>query len=170
MTWNAEFYSKILVDIWLIRANGCCQNLRGGMLLDGFPDGFPLPVQKTQETWVQSPGGGNGNPAQCSCLGNPMGRGVWCATVRGVTQSRTWLSKQDSWMAQEDVIKDSWAEMTSNLQLKVEFGKIKASVGAREGWRQRTAEVNTLKPVNSCPKLRQVILCWPDCLNKGSLE
>ena len=27
------------------------------------------------------PGGGNGNPLQYSCLGNPMDRGVWWATV-----------------------------------------------------------------------------------------
>ena len=29
------------------------------------------------ETWVQSPTGGNGNPLQYSCLGNPMDRGAW---------------------------------------------------------------------------------------------
>ena len=28
----------------------------------------------------RSPGQGNGNPLQCSSLGNPMDRGVWCAT------------------------------------------------------------------------------------------
>ena len=34
-----------------------------------------------------SPGGGNGNPLQYSCLGNPMDRGDWRATVHGVTES-----------------------------------------------------------------------------------
>ena len=29
----------------------------------------------------RSPGGGNGNPLQCSCLENPMDRGAWRATV-----------------------------------------------------------------------------------------
>ena len=29
----------------------------------------------------RSPGGGNSNPLQCSCLGNPMDRGAWQATV-----------------------------------------------------------------------------------------
>ena len=29
----------------------------------------------------RSPGGGNGNPLQYSCLGNPMDRGAWWATV-----------------------------------------------------------------------------------------
>ena len=32
------------------------------------------------------PGGGNGNPTQYSCLENPMDRGAWWATVRGVAK------------------------------------------------------------------------------------
>ena len=35
------------------------------------------------------PGGGNGNPLQYSCLGNPMERGAWQATVYAVTKSQT---------------------------------------------------------------------------------
>ena len=31
----------------------------------------------------RSPGEGNENPLQCSCLGNPMDRGAWQATVHG---------------------------------------------------------------------------------------
>ena len=31
----------------------------------------------------RSPGGGNDNMFQYSCLGNPMDRGAWCATVLG---------------------------------------------------------------------------------------
>ena len=38
------------------------------------------------------PGEENGNPLQYSCLGNPMDRGAWWATVHGVTKSQTWLS------------------------------------------------------------------------------
>ena len=37
----------------------------------------------------KSPGKGNGNPHQYSCLENPMGRGAWQATAQGVTKSRT---------------------------------------------------------------------------------
>ena len=40
----------------------------------------------------RSPGEGNGNPLQYSCLENPTGRGAWSATVHGVAKSRTWLS------------------------------------------------------------------------------
>ena len=39
-----------------------------------------------------SAGVGNRNPLQYSCLENPMDRGVWQATVHGVTNSRTQLS------------------------------------------------------------------------------
>ena len=38
--------------------------------------------------WEKSPGGGNGNPLQYSCLENPMDRGAWQATVHGVTRVR----------------------------------------------------------------------------------
>ena len=34
----------------------------------------------------RSPGGGNGNPLQYSCLENPMDREAWWATVHGVAQ------------------------------------------------------------------------------------
>ena len=37
----------------------------------------------------KSPGKGNGNPLQYSCLENPMGSGTWQATVHGVTKSQT---------------------------------------------------------------------------------
>ena len=40
----------------------------------------------------RSPGGGNGNPLQYSCLGNSLDRGVWRVTVHGVTKSQTQLS------------------------------------------------------------------------------
>ena len=36
----------------------------------------------------RSPGGGNGNPLQYSCLENPMGRGDWGATVYRVANSQ----------------------------------------------------------------------------------
>ena len=37
--------------------------------------------------WGRSPGGGNGNPLQHSCLkNNPMDRGAWWAAIHGVTK------------------------------------------------------------------------------------
>ena len=65
----------------------------------GFPGG---PAAKNQPANARdassipgsgrSPGEGNGNPLQYSCLGNPMDRGAWRAAVHGVTQSQTQLS------------------------------------------------------------------------------
>ena len=40
----------------------------------------------------RSPGEGNGNPLQYSCLENSMDRGAWQAIVHGVTKSQTQLS------------------------------------------------------------------------------
>ena len=40
----------------------------------------------------RSPGGGNDNPLQYSCLENPTDRGAWWATVHGVAKSWTRLS------------------------------------------------------------------------------
>ena len=37
----------------------------------------------------RSPGEGNGNSLQYSCLENAMDRGAWWATVYGVTRSQT---------------------------------------------------------------------------------
>ena len=41
----------------------------------------------------RSPGEGNGNPLQYSCLGNPMDRGAWWTTVHRVVKSRTQLKR-----------------------------------------------------------------------------
>ena len=39
----------------------------------------------------RSPGIGNGNPLQYSCLENSMDRGAWQAPVNEITKSQTWL-------------------------------------------------------------------------------
>ena len=44
----------------------------------------------------RSPGVGNGNPLQFSCMGNPTDRGVWQATVERVTKSWT-KQHRDAW-------------------------------------------------------------------------
>ena len=41
--------------------------------------------------WGRSPGGGHGNPLQCSCLENLMDRGAWRATVHRIAKNRTQL-------------------------------------------------------------------------------
>ena len=42
--------------------------------------------------WGRSPGEGNGNPLQYSCLGSPMDRGAWQAMVYGIAKNWTQLS------------------------------------------------------------------------------
>ena len=59
----------------------------------GFPDGSAvkdLPANTGDAVLIPgletSPGEGNGNPLQYSCLGSPMDRGAWQATVCGVAK------------------------------------------------------------------------------------
>ena len=42
--------------------------------------------------WRRSPGGGQSNPLQYSCMENPMNRGVWWTIVHGVT--KTWTPRK----------------------------------------------------------------------------
>ena len=66
------------------------------MMLDASPvaqqeKNLPA-MQETQDVIPglgSSPGGGNGNPLQYSCLENPMERGAWQAAFHGVAKSRT---------------------------------------------------------------------------------
>ena len=46
----------------------------------------------------RSPGEGNGNPLQYSCLGNPMDRGAWQARVHGVAKRQMWLASKQPTM------------------------------------------------------------------------
>ena len=57
----------------------------------GFPGGPVVknPPANTGDMFPmseRSPGEGNGNSFQYSCLGNPMDRGSWQATVDGITK------------------------------------------------------------------------------------
>ena len=57
-----------------------------------FPFFFKVFIGVQLLYWSIVPGGGNGNPLQCSRLDNPMDRGAWRTTVQGVTKSRKRLS------------------------------------------------------------------------------
>ena len=46
----------------------------------------------------RSPGEGNSNPLQYSCLGNPMDKGAWQATVHGITRVRHDLVTKPSYI------------------------------------------------------------------------
>ena len=62
----------------------------------GFPDGSDGKESACNEGGRgsmpgsgRSLGEGNGNPLEYSCLGSPMDRGAWRATVHGVAESNT---------------------------------------------------------------------------------
>ena len=60
-----------------------------------WPKSFTAPQSQQKELPSgsgRSPGEGNGNPLQYSCLENHMEGGAWWATVHGVAKSRTRLS------------------------------------------------------------------------------
>ena len=66
----------------------------------GFPGGTDSKESAFNEEdpgsvpeWGRSPGEGNSNPFQYSCLENRMDKGAWWATVHGVTKSQTRLKQ-----------------------------------------------------------------------------
>ena len=68
------------------------------LLKENFPgssDGEEAVCNAGDLGWIngsgRSPGGGNGNPVQYSCLENPSDRGVWWALSHKVAQTRTRL-------------------------------------------------------------------------------
>ena len=52
-----------------------------------------------------------------SCLGNPMGRGAWWATVHGVTRSQTWMNV---WNTHPHVY-FLWGKRGNNIRKKIEL-------------------------------------------------
>ena len=79
------------LDIWVIQI--MTGDFSGGTVVKNLPakagDAGDTALIPGLE---RPPGGGNGNPLQYFCLGNPMDRGGWWATVHGVTKSQTLLS------------------------------------------------------------------------------
>ena len=58
-----------------------------GSVVKNLPANAGDTGDKGSVSWLgRSPGGGNGNPLQYSCLENPMDRAAWWATVHGVTK------------------------------------------------------------------------------------
>ena len=65
----------------------------------------------------RSPGEGNGNPRQYSCLENPMDRGSWWATVHGVTKvGQDWATSTHTHTGYKISTQKSVAFLYSNNQ------------------------------------------------------
>ena len=97
-------------SIWLYVSKSWTRPCQGNPVPSGYwvsiraRGGFPGGASGTESAYNtgdlgsipglgRSPGGGNGNPLQYSCLVNPMDRGAWQTIVHRVTKSWTWLSK-----------------------------------------------------------------------------
>ena len=64
----------------------------------------------------RSPGEGNGNPFQHSCLENSMDRGAWQATIHGVPKSQAWLSNWTTILPKPPTDSMQWL-----IKIKIEF-------------------------------------------------
>ena len=76
----------------------------------------------------RSPGEGNANPLQYSCLVHPMDRGACQATIHGVTESLTWLSMHTASSGKEAI-----AERRQTFSLKLQRNSRISNIINRDG-------------------------------------
>ena len=69
----------------------------------------------------RSPGEGNGNPLQYSCLENPRDGGAWWAAVHGVAKSRTQLHFMPSLLLSESHIVPNVTDKSPSKLISVSF-------------------------------------------------
>ena len=93
----------------------------------------------------KSPGVGNGNPLQYSCLENSMDRGAWRAAVHGVTKSWTWLSnwafKNGSLIINLEIwlVRSPWCQVKSKSRKQWQTsgsGHFRKQWQERSGWKR----------------------------------
>ena len=68
----------------------------------------------------RSPGGGNNNPFQYSCLENSMDREAWWATVHGVAQCQTWLK----WLSTYMYINNTYYKKLTHMIVDAEMSQV----------------------------------------------
>ena len=124
------------------------------------------------------PGGGNGNPLQYPCPGNPMDRGAWWATVHGVAKSQTRLSTHQHTAgspdipAQERKRSKQWVFQTTSTRLKAALpfsfccsSCTAATTGPQVHTRSRREGVSTRAP--TIARLWETRLALPRLLRHG---
>ena len=84
-------YSRSLLFIYFILVTRICQESPQVVLV---VKNLPANAGEARDMGSipgsgRSPGRGNGNPLQYSCLENPRDRGAWWATVHGVAKNGT---------------------------------------------------------------------------------
>ena len=96
--WHLSFSESQALDNWISPAHSLKISI---MVVRAFPVGASNKEPACQCRDIRdagstpglgrSPGGKHGNPLQYSCLGNPLDRRAWWATVHRVTKSQTQL-------------------------------------------------------------------------------
>ena len=103
---STKIINRNIFSLWL--AVGLCQNVR-------LTEHIPL-HSNHREYWLPlSPGEGNGNPLQYSCLENPMDREDWRVIVHGITKSQTQLSNTTHFTRPSLSRVDSSSELSETL-------------------------------------------------------
>ena len=98
----------------------------------------------------RSPGVGNGNPLQYSCMENSMSRGAWSATVQGFAKSQTQLS---DWACTHARGLLSWVPVRKKgkgpkenrgCQITVQGWPLWKREGRKEDWTSRISDYRTI--------------------------
>ena len=93
----------------------------------------------------RSPGEGNGNPLQYSCLENPTDRGAWQVTAHRVTKSWTWL-KWQSMHASSFPSTICWEDCILSTEWSWEYARV--HFGAL--YSIPLAHISVFRPVSHC--------------------
>ena len=91
----------------------------------------------------RSPGEGNGNPLQYSCLENPMDRGAWQAAVCRVAKSQTQLKRLSTHMSPTDTL-----QVSTTSALETSCSKKPKCI-----WRIHVMFIQFSSVAQSCPTL-----------------
>ena len=105
----------------------------------------------------RSPGWGNGNPLQYSCLENPIDRGAWRATVHRVTRGQMteatehtytknqWSNKSFFLLSQKSLHVSCWPSALSDLEI---FSHINCSVSRLDLSRNHSSELRAIVQID----------------------
>ena len=118
---SGKLIPKLLLPLWIFHPCICL------LLKTNFPGGSDGKMSDCNAGdlgsipgSVRSPGEGNGNPLQYSCLENPIDGGTWWATVHGVAKSRTQLSNFTHFTQQASLVAQMVKYLTAMWETRVQ--------------------------------------------------